>query len=35
MDFDYDLNMDDFDSVDYSEYFEEYHALDTDEESES
>jgi hypothetical protein len=32
---DYDFDYDDFDSVDWSEYFEEYHASDWDEDGES
>jgi hypothetical protein len=31
----YDLNLDDFDSVEYSEYFEEYYTADWDEDPES
>ncbi len=28
----YDWNLDDFDSVDYAKYFDEYHNVDIDEE---
>lgn len=32
--FDYDLNFDDFDGADFVEYYEEFHALDVDEDEE-